>query len=81
MNKLNSLQLKIDKKRKDMLTLASKRDYSSKEVVKCSQELDKLIYKYQQLTLKKQERLSYQVFFFWDKPMKKGNVKSGTKTG
>ncbi|MGM7682359.1 aspartyl-phosphate phosphatase Spo0E family protein [Cytobacillus sp. Hm23] len=81
MNKLNSLQLKIDKKRKEMLTLASKRDYSSEEVVKCSQELDKLIYKYQQLTLKKQDRLSYQVFFFWDKPMKQGKVKSGTKTG
>ncbi|MFS0638604.1 aspartyl-phosphate phosphatase Spo0E family protein [Mesobacillus foraminis] len=54
----------IQKKREEMIAIARETGLSSNETILCSQELDKLIYKYQALVQKDQQRnLSKGILF------------------
>ncbi|MDG5787520.1 aspartyl-phosphate phosphatase Spo0E family protein [Evansella sp. AB-P1] len=43
-----SIQYKIELKRKELLNIANKKGLSSTDTLRCSEELDKLIYTYQE---------------------------------
>lgn len=47
MEKLKALQKKITNKRKEMIRIANNTSFTDKDTVNCSQELDKLLVKYQ----------------------------------
>lgn len=44
-----ALLKEIDRKREEMVSVAQQTGFTSEETVRCSQELDKLIYEYQTL--------------------------------
>ncbi|OAS86701.1 MULTISPECIES: aspartyl-phosphate phosphatase Spo0E family protein [Metabacillus] len=46
----------INNKRNEMIDTANRKGYTSDDVVKCSQELDMLLNKYQQIVLEEKER-------------------------
>ncbi|MCM3616722.1 aspartyl-phosphate phosphatase Spo0E family protein [Sutcliffiella horikoshii] len=50
---VDQLLLLIKEKRDNMITVANKTGYVSDQTVKCSQDLDKLIYKYQEMIYEK----------------------------
>ncbi|WP_082380902.1 aspartyl-phosphate phosphatase Spo0E family protein [Bacillus sp. CHD6a] len=50
---LDQLLLLIKEKRDTMIAVANKTGYVSEQTVKCSQDLDKLIYKYQEIIYQK----------------------------
>lgn len=47
---VDHLLLLIKEKRDTMIVVANKTGYISEQTIKCSQDLDKLIYQYQELT-------------------------------
>jgi stage 0 sporulation regulatory protein len=61
-----ALLIEIVQKRQKMMTLAEEKGFTSMETIKCSQELDELLNRYQQLLTKKKERKGF--FSFLAKP-------------
>ena len=45
----NNILIEIQKKRNSMIDLAQKKGFTNFDTIKCSQELDQLIYQYQKL--------------------------------
>lgn len=50
---VDQLLLLIKEKRDNMMAIANKTGYISEQTVKCSQDLDKLIYQYQEMIYEK----------------------------
>ncbi|WP_078381292.1 aspartyl-phosphate phosphatase Spo0E family protein [Sutcliffiella halmapala] len=50
---VENLLLLIKEKRASMIVLANKTGYISEQTIKCSQDLDKLIYEYQEIIYQK----------------------------
>lgn len=53
----------IQKKREEMIAIARETGLNSNETILCSQELDKLIYKYQEVQKDQQRKLSKGILF------------------
>lgn len=66
----SDLLAKIDAKRKEMIKSAEVRGYASEKTVRCSQELDTFLNKYQQI-LFEEENKTEGPFLQFVKPMKK----------
>lgn len=58
----NNILHQIHEKREKMIISAKKHGYTSADTIKCSQELDKLIYEYQ-LTIHHTEKIEEEIKF------------------
>lgn len=57
------LQDEIQNKRENMMQFAEVKGFTNVETIKCSQELDKLIFKYQQLVKQEKEEREVKKYF------------------
>ena len=58
----------INNRREEMIITANREGYTSESVIKCSQELDILLNKYQQILLEEEQQVGrFQWFSLFDK--------------
>ncbi|WP_224773495.1 aspartyl-phosphate phosphatase Spo0E family protein [Metabacillus idriensis] len=55
----SELLVNIDAKRKEMIEIAIIGDYTDEKTVTCSQELDQLLYKYQQILFEEKRNADF----------------------
>ncbi|MDQ0862350.1 aspartyl-phosphate phosphatase Spo0E family protein [Bacillus sp. V2I10] len=55
----SELLVNIDAKRKEMIEIAIVGDYTDEKTVTCSQELDQLLYKYQQILFEEKRNTGF----------------------
>jgi stage 0 sporulation regulatory protein len=55
----SELLVNIDAKRKEMIEIATIGDYTDEKTVTCSQELDQLLYKYQQILFEEKRNADF----------------------